>query len=481
MNVMNERTTNPVNFWISIGMLLPAGAVLIMVVYLGWYSRLMADDYCSIYIGEDRGLLRSVWYWYHTWHGGFSASVADWLLSFLGADVLPYMTFIFVAGWLVVAIFAIREGLNWWGVPASQLLISVSLGLLLVFTTLAISPRLQQSLFWWGGARGYLSPLILYTLYIALYFRYSSSSWNRLATIAWIMVSFSLVFIIGGFSETFTPVQLVLFAGAIAWIWLTGNRNMKDPTLHFLIVGFVGAILSLIVMVMAPGNSIRQTYFPSPPTIITILKVSFDGYLYFLSTILLDLASFAGISGSTLGAIWLGMRSGRNTASGVPRMWHFIIPLLIGIVLAFACFPPAVFGTSQPPPPRTWVIPAYILVVSFLVSGFLMGNWIRRHVMHPYTMTYIVPVLAILFIVFASVVVFEKLYSMLDVHVEFAELWDQVDKDIRVAKQNGLTEVQIPSLINWANLQYPGDRPKYWPNVCYSEYYDIQVIAPPLE
>ena len=452
-----------------------------MLVYIGWFSRLMAEDLCYIYEAEDRGLFRSVWYWYRTWHGAFSASTADWLLALTGYRIIPYMSFIFIAGWIVAAVFAVREGFRRWTLGTRDPLIPLLMGTMLVFTTLAISSRPQDTLFWWGAARRYLTPLILFTTYLGLYFRFSSLSLDRTRMVPWVIVSFSLIFTIGGFSETFTPVQFVLFTSAMAWIWWTGKLTLKNPIFLFLGAGFLGALLSLIVMAIAPGNSIRQSNFPITPGIITIVKVSLNGYLQYLGAIFRSQALVAGILGTIVGAVWLGTKAGRNSVTNSLCLWHCILPLPIGLMLAFGCFVPAVFATSEPPPPRTWIMPAFFLMGSFLVSGLLVGIWARRLIIKSLIWDWVLFVIACFLVTFSSVLIYRNLNSILVDHVEFATLWDRVDEEIRTARDGGQTEVHIPSMKSWGNFQFPNDKPKYWPNVCYSEYYDIQVIAPPVE
>ena len=84
-------------------------------------------------------------------------------------------------------------------------------------------------------------------------------------------------------------------------------------------------------------------------------------------------------------------------------------------------------------------------------------------------------------IIFSSNEAFQELNSMRVDHISFAQQWDQVDLKIRNAQTAGLQEVSIPSMRNWADVPYPNDNPRYWPNICYSKFYDININAPPLQ
>lgn len=450
-------------------------------MYLGTFNRMLSDDYCSMYIGKRLGLLRSIWYWYRTWHGRFSANVADWLLSLLGSEAFPFFTLVFLSMWVVFAAIVIKEILNFRGYVSSNLFPALVLGVFLVFTTLIISPNISQSVFWWGGARSYLSPLILIMLYFALYYRFAELSLNRFQILLWSFISFGLAFFIGGFSETFTPVLVILLAGVMGITWLAPKVSMKNASIFFLNAGFLGALLSLIVMVLAPGNSIRRAFFPVPHDLFTTFRVAFTAYLAFLYNIFSSPYMLAGLLGTLLGSVWLGMRLPRESDISEPRSWWVFAFLFAGFVLAFGCFPPAVYATSEPPPARALITPAFFLVVSFLVSGFVFGRWLLSAMKDRFSLPSTLLIVACSLIIFSSWSAFQNLSSMRTEHISFAQKWDQVDNKIRAAKSSGLKEINIPSMKNWAGAQYPTDNPRYYPNVCYSKFYDINILAPPLQ
>ena len=461
----------------AIAILLPPSLVLGFYAYIGSFNRMLGDDYCSVYIGRRLGLFRSIWYWYRTWHGGFSASALDWFPSFLGIGAFRFHTLFFLSIWLVSAAIAIKKALHWRGYSPPGFFPAL-LAVLLVFTTLGLSPDLSQSLFWWGGARGYLSPLIFFTLYLAIFFLFITLSPSQPQAAIWSLISFGIVFFTGGFSETFTPVMVVLFAGIIGMGWIFYNFRLKDPVSLFLLAGLAGAVLALLVMVLAPGNASRQTFFPVPPDLITILRVSFTGYVGFLAGIL-NTYRMLGVLGSVGCAIWLGMLT-KKGADALPVRGQWILAfLLAGFVLSFGCFPPAVFGTSEPPPPRTLIVPSFLLVTCLLTSGFLFGMWLEDRVTRKREFVFALSLLACSLIIISSWKAFQGTYTLRDQYISFARQWDFVDAQIRAARNAGDQEVRIPPMKNWAGLEYPTDNRKYWPNICYSSYYDIDVLSSP--
>jgi hypothetical protein len=322
---------------------------------------------------------------------------------------------------------------------------------------------------------------MLFTLYAASSFYFMNSPSARIPILVWMLISFSLAFLTGGFSETFTPAFLVLLAGVTVLSLFLTKFNLKERSTLFLLAGFFGAFIALFVMVFAPGNSVRQAYFPAPPDLLTVLRVTFTSYFAFLWSILSSPYILSGLLGTGISAVWLGMRMNRIAAVQAPAGWWAPLLLLVGLILAFGCFPPAVYGTSEPPPTRTLIIPAFLLTICFLASNFTLGEWLSGRVSQVMIPSAALLLIAWALILFSCYEPFQKLSSMRADHAAFAQQWDQVDRKIRDARSSGLEQVSIPSLTNWADAPYPTDNPKYWPNICYSKFYDINITAPPLQ
>lgn len=466
----------------AVGMLLPTSMAIGLYIYIGSFNRMLGDDYCTMYQGQHLGLLRSIWFWYLTWDGRFSAHVADWLIALSGPGGYPFYTFIFLLTWVVFAAIAVKKALQFRGYLSFKLLAAILLAVFLVFTTLSLTPDIIESLFWWGGVRAYVSPLVFIVLYFAFYYHFMASPLKGIQTSLWLAISLGLAFFMGGFSETFTPVLVIFFAGIVGIRLLISKFNMKSASTLFLSAGFLGALLSLIVMVLAPGNSIRRAYFPVPPDIFTVLRIASTSYLAFLYAIFSSPYMLTGLLGSTFGSAWLGMRINRESGVASLPGWQIFAVLFAAFVLAFACFPTAVYAMSGPPPERALIITVFILATGFLVSGFTFGEWLANRIESGILLPAVLLLIAAgSLIIFSSWNVSQRLYSMRDEHSAFARYWDEIDAKIREAKTSELRQVNIPAMKNWAEAAYPTDNPKYWPNICYSKFYDINVLAPPLQ
>jgi hypothetical protein len=465
------------NFLAIFALFIPSSLVLLLHAYLGSFSRFIADDFCSYYYAKELGVFQSALYWYRTWHGGYSVSFMDSLLVLIGPYGIPYVTPIVLFIWLAVTTVAIHLLLR----KDSQLfdiLKSISLGTAVVYSILLISPKVSQSLYWWGGMRAYVMPLIIFTFYIALFQWFRKRSLKAGPIFILSGVSFMIVFASGGFSETFTPVQLVIFVFIISYGLLTLNFRPKDKEFFFLLAGYFGALASLLAMVSAPGNAARQALYPEPADLFSVFDIAFAGFITFLQGVFSTPERLFGILGMILGTAWLGIQTRDESKH---KFWNILICLVTGLVFTFLCFLPAAYGLSAKPYERTLIIPAYILVVGLLLASFMWGKWVsskiemRRFIHLGFFLT------ATTLIVLSAVIKSQELYASRHAYIDYARKWDQVDTQIIQTKHSGEELVLIPNMINWAGLDRPTDNPKFWLTACYTQYYGIQVLGPAWE
>ena len=470
--------TNPQKFWTRLILIIPPGAVIALHAYLGSFTRLIADDFCTAYFINRLGILRSAWYWYLNYTGFFSRSVINKILIWID----PYHMWVIVPAALIV----------WGGVSAwviyflteketeskDRLWVSISLSFAFIYLVLLINPQPTQSLYWWSGFSAYTVPLILVTFYFALYLITKRTEANGIGIAVLSITSFLMAFGIAGASESFSPTLLSSMIFLLGWELLVTQYNMRKPTLWFLVMGFLGSCMALIVMISAPGNAIRQSFFRPPPSVIQIIQIAAKGYFDFLKATILEPQKLTGIFGVYIGSIVLGINA---LTIRVTNKWVAVFFLLLGIFFASLCFPPAAYGMSQAPPQRVLVISSFILAAGLVASGYSCGNWLSVWLSKDSkkSMT-LAMIIAMSFLICFSVwITSRNLYESRGIFLEFAGKWDQADAQILRAKSDGDESVTIPAMDVWTG---PGGVPIHkknnWINQCYSMYYGIQVLGP---
>jgi hypothetical protein len=468
------------NPWAFLALFLPSTAVLGIHAYLGSFNRFIADDYCSAYISGRLGLVRSVWFWYKTWFGRYAASAMDSILPIIGTRGIAYSVLVILIFWVLVTIAAVAVLCPIKTISADRYFTAGSFGAAIIYVTLLISPNVPQSLYWWNGMRSYIPPLLFGTLYVVLYqlFMVKPRSWKEQCL--WGSISFLVLFIGGGFSESFTPVQVVFLGFILSFGLLSRKFNFRSSISLFLLTGLAGAITALLVMVLAPGNTLRQAFFPASHPILTILSISFSGYFAFLRDIVGTLDKISGLAAIAGAATWLGLGT---VPKHVNKSWLAPAILFAGFVLAFGCFPPSAYGLSDVPPARALIIPACFLVISLVISSFFFGQWLSPHLKSTPELSlnsgFFIIVLALM--VFSTWTSGQALFSSRQNYIDYARQWDQMNAHILQAKAAGDQLVFIPNMTNWAGLDNPNNNPKFWLNVCYSKYYDIDVLTPAID
>ena len=447
---------------------------LLVHAYLGIYSRFIADDYCSAGIARRFGVLRAVWYWYLNWTGRYSASALDAIAGLLGPQVTPLVTALVLAVWLAVLTYAavILSG------RSSRLgaLHSFLLALTLLYLTVSLSPNVPQSLYWGQGMRSIVPPLILSAAYAAILAAFSRKQWRPTQHALWLLLGFVLTMFAGGLNETFAAVQLAVLVFALAMTLLTTHSEFGRRSTHFLIAGAAGAALAVVLVMIAPGNAYRQAFYPTPPGLLDMLGISIPGFVAFLSRPFSSPESWSSIAGAIGVSAFLGTR-----AAPLKRgPWLAPLILALGLAFSFLCFLPAAYGLSDAPPERTLMIPAYILSVALMLAGLIAGAQLASALPNGAPRESIALALiaiAAVASVGSAALSNARLLADRDAYAAYAAHWDQTNAQIISAQDSGKEQVLIATMSNWAGLNEPNDNPKFWVNVCYRQYYGIEVLA----
>ena len=483
------------DIWVAVALFLPSAIVLSLHGYLGLYNRYLADDYCYAYIARRFNIFRAVWYWYRSWEGIFGTVMTDQLLTVVDPYkvkyALPIVLILWVAATTLAVHFLFVDRLT----GKKNLVIPLSLGTSIVFVILSISPDVHQSVYWWVGMVKYSSPLIFLTIYADVYLWLKRKKWEVRYYPAIYLFSFLALLYISGFSETLTPSLIMLVVYIILLGMSIGNIKFRDREFNFLLAGLIGACLGLIIMLLAPGNAERRAELPPAPSLVMILTISLNGFISYLSQIFFTPDKLLAFLGIALGTVWLGFQLSNshyvenlnaNSMKSVSnknglKAWFALVIGISGFAFAFACFPPGVFGFAEPPPARVLVIASLFLVAGIAISGFIFGDWLS-HQFAQANNNYIASfffLTVVLLMGFSAKIQTTRLYDMRSEFIDYAIWWDATDAKILDAKSHGLEEITVPVKDNWAGLLVLNDNPKFWVNICYTNYYHIQVFGVP--
>ena len=449
-------------------------STLLLHAYLGTYSRFIADDFCSAGMAKRFGVLRAVWYWYLNWTGRYSASALDAVFGLLGPAVTPFVPALVLLGWLAVLTWTAGLLLP----PQARLGLAHRLGLALVslFLTLILSPNVPQSLYWGQGMRSVVPPLILALVFVDLLVLFNRRRSPAGGAALWLVLAFGLAFVVGGLNETFTALEFSLLVCSLFLALFSRNSTSTRGSAAFLAAGVAGAGLAFLVVVSAPGNVFRQAFYPPPPGPAGIFRIAAAGFGQFL------VASFGQVDriAAAIGAIALSIFLGLQNPRPQTRFWVVPAVLAAGLAFSFVCFLPAAYGLSDVPPDRTLMMPAFLLALALISGGFLAGSFLdSRTAIAARRAAVELSLLGLAALAgFTSVFLADqKLLENRQAYANYAANWDAANALIIGARNQGRAVVTIQTMPNWADLNEPNDNPKFWLNVCYREYYGIEVLA----
>ena len=471
------------------GFYIGLGAILLIptltTMYVGWFSRYMADDYCTVGTLRELGFSQSQQFWYTNWSGRFAFTFFVNVAEMIGPSVVRLLPAAFILLWLAAMVFLIRRSLHALGYQSYTGTV-LGLAAVVLLGTLWGAPNIYQSVYWQTGLLTYVVPLILLSGYFGwLLLRQRP---QRPGRASWVMIAVSaaMAFVIGGFSETNLSLQTLALLMLLV-IGIYGVRKNSGIVDRWLIAaGLVGSLAAAIVIIAAPGNDVRQGLMPSPSGLVEWLgRTAWDVLLFAnrglqrltLTTVLVTIVPF-------LLALFPARENARRSQgkTGELRKWGTLVLLipLSTALLMFATIAPYEYAVSTYPDGRVLITTQFVLVAGLAGWGFAAGK-LSRTVL-PLSLaaksSLVAGVWLVALIPISVAVVSATLHSLdpLADAQEFAITWDLRDETIRQTVERGEKAMAVRSLNHMGGLAEIGRDPNEWINRCVAQSYGLKTV-----
>jgi hypothetical protein len=253
-----------------------------------------------------------------------------------------------------------------------------------VYGVFAGAPNLIQSLFWLGGSIPYTLPFIVLTFYLGFFFyvlrRHSD---GRIPIWAFIFTGLA-AFTAGGLSEVYALFQSVVLGLILIILGLlaVAPSPIKRSGTLLLVIGIVFSTLALVIILVAPGRSVREAGFGETLPIIDVILRTLQVTASFFAT---DLGVFATIPllvALILPAVILSQFAVFEVPIRITprRTWELMaLSLGIALVLVLVTIVPPIYATSVAPAPRVYLIPHLVLICTAGFWGSLIGLGMKRN------------------------------------------------------------------------------------------------------
>lgn len=459
-------------------------SVTLIYVYLGTFSRYIADDYCEAVRVTSTSPVHAVLdrYSVGAWRAAnrYSNLLFVGISESLGENNMPLAIASMSLLWLVGLTWCAREIRKLlemdWGIQ-SDLFIGLAFG----FFSFLQAPSLFQTVYWRSSMMTHFAPLVFGSLLFAFVTRQIRRSEDEKLSLPVALFIVVASFFLAGFSEPPTTTLLTALLLLMAVVWgFTKSPNTRRKFLAPLAWVFAGVFLGLLVMLLSPalsGVAEEKTL-----NIIDLLATSFYySYLFILDTLKTQpLPILVSILIAFL-LIWLhGQVKPSELSQGQKRIvWIIIltIPFLAWLLIA-AGFSPSVYGQGFPVE-RARFLARTLLISSFMLEGALLGLLLEHVQFKPNKALgkwFVMTVFAVVAVVYPLRAAVNLYKSDIPEYRERAKLWDlRQDYIIRHAEA-GERDIVIPGFSGVYHVKELDSNPNHWVNLCAAQYYGVDSI-----
>lgn len=349
---------------LGLAIVLSLSAYICLYLVLAFYAHPSADDYAFANKLINEGFLNSQVSWYLTWTGRYAST---WLITAYLALFnivasfwfLPLSLILATCASFVVLFLSLPKGL----ISPRQ---AVCSGLGLTALYLSGLPSTSEIIYWLAGAITYQIGNSLYLLLLAaLVMLYRDDTY---ATGSPFWAASFLVLVNAGMNETVMFLQSLTLALTVLYAF-GKNLRQRYLLLALLILSMAGAA----VVIVAPGNAVRSTYFPLAHDFVfsihnsvltaarTFVRWSASGPLWLATLIWFPLASVAV----------------RNFTAAKPQLRAIAAAALAWLSLLTLMYFPAFWSMGSPPPVRTLSICYLLFVTGWFVTVSLLAARFR--------------------------------------------------------------------------------------------------------
>ena len=354
------------------------------------------------------------------------------------------------------------------------------LSVLVVYFSVTQAPDLYETLYWRAGMTSHFAPVVFIPFFSAFLLRQIQNATSGRPALWTQAACFLLPFLIGGLSEPPTALMITVLALGILAAWRWSDVRQRRSILILLFWALAGALTALIVMALAPANSIRMTTPPPPLPELLSRIVSYP--LYFILDTLRALPIPTLISMAVPALLFYVKYT--STPDGLSAQARTRLALLLIVVLSLAylliaaSFAPSAYGQSYPAP-RARFSGRAVMTIALMTEGALLGVLLAQALRPVYLRRLAVVALAILALYPLRTA--QRLVPEIPVYQQRATAWDAREAEIVAMKAQGERDLLV-RFLSEERLQDLGDRTGFRLNRCAAALYGVDsILAVPMD
>ena len=356
---------------------------LLLLAYMGQFSRIMYDDYAYLLVGSELGPWDAMLHWRDTWNGGYTDQLLHGVFAPLRAAAPRILPSLLLSSWLLALTLLFRSSLRRLHVKRHRNTIAIVAAALTVVAAVNAFYT-KQTFYWYTAVVAYsLAPAAL-ILFLVFLLESASASRHEARLLPGAVAGFAFSFMAAGISSMYMVVQGGALAILLMPVALFARRTGRRAPLTLVAAGLAATAVSFVVQITAPGVAFRSTRI-SP--IESVSKRALPDWLQYTAEATYYIAGqetiFAGfilLFGFGLFAALLLHGSPRAARLRRPAVLARA-PLCCGLIVQLASLPLLWMHTSDLPSVFGRFSYAYASVVALnlgLLFIFAMLLWRRR-------------------------------------------------------------------------------------------------------
>jgi hypothetical protein len=280
-----------------------------------------------------------------------------------------------------------------------------------------------------------------------------------------------LLFIAGGFSESYALAQIVLLFFVLIAVKVN-NFPEKTERIKIILSGAIGAVLALCLMYISPGNATRAASVTHPESIKFVIVSTFYGTKWYLFRMLSVKPFIYSLFFLFTAVLLLVKHIELKTRDA---FFLCLLPVFAAVLITAAVIGSGFYSMSIIPPERTLFVAIYMILICFTVFSFALASLILKSKIRYLNLLIWIIVLLNLFTSFLLIKSVISNWSGVYTQVNtYAVTWDSEEKNLTTEVKNG----RQPSL---KNISPVGELDSFtdnkgWVLSCVKDYYQIDNI-----
>jgi len=455
---------------------------LLIYAYLGTFTRYSSDDYClsAFFLQDDlfSALIRRYFVSTSRYTNVLFIGLADKLFGWHNVAILPaLMLSLFVLG-LYLLLNEIGEMMKWGWSRWMVFFLAVSI----VYFSVTQAPDLYETIYWRAGMTSHFAPLV-FIPFLGVFLLRQVRKASEHAPPLWVQAaSFLMPLIIGGLSEPPTALMITVLFLACCAVWLWSDVRYRRSRLVILFWALLGALIALIVMAVAPANSLRMQTPPPGLFLLFSRIINYPAYFVVDSLRALPVPTLISVAVPALLFYVKYIHSSDSLSKEVRNRLAILVLviLVLGYLFIAASFAPSAYGQSYPVP-RARFIGRLLMTIALMTEGAVLGVlFIQLKISFQSMALRNLAIVALMILALYPLRTAWRIFGDIPVYQQRAEAWDVRESEILNLKAEGAQDLVVRFLSD-VPIQDLGDRTGFRLNRCAAALYGVNsIVAVPM-